>query len=803
MTIAIGSTPLRLMPRAAVGAHVPALLELLAVIAAIALLWPAFERIADGAGGRDRRFAGTAFAIQGLPDEVLPGACAALAARADTSVRERLCGRTVGGTMRPLPTRLPLELAQATAQAARAFAAPLRAAEDRLAALRTRQRDGNADVREMADEMAAIEAETQPFAERYRLVEPSRVSGPVPLACAARWLESALAERRPGSVPDAPAERASANALLLFAAALDGRPSTDGVAQGAALPLVKARSAPPCDASAADALAATAALMGDARQSVANGQKNAATLALIATAGAQWVAAMVLGYMLLIASRRVRTPALGVAWALALWTAAAWAACVPWPLAGRTFIPARIGTAFESAPAPFVWALGATALLVAVIGWVGHDRRPGADLGLHATLSSRIGYAGFVLASGLGWLLLLELSANGHPGNRYLALYHQGHLWLGMLVLSVLLFMRRPLARELGWLLSVVGEGARSATRRLGTWGAAALVVSSALAAVVGLGLALSNMRQLTSELGRVWLIVGAAWFFFLRAGPLTERLAQRGGAALSFWRYAWPMLFVVAVLVLAMLVTRDMGPLLIAGYGSGAFLAATVAMWWHRRSGQRLSAFALAVGVFALWIGLVTAALFEAGSVDSLTATRLESVAAPFESTNDQLALVAWFQRAAPAEGFGFGAVPWCGYAPAAGCSGVPAQIHSDYTFTAIVGAFGTVAAWAAALGCAVWLHRLIRHHGRVTRGEPRLLRQGAGGRVLDGQAFISWIAVAWVVLTSCQLAVTVAGNVAVLPLTGVTFPFVSFGMTSLVVNLAFLALCLNVDAPARTDHG
>ena len=50
---------------------------------------------------------------------------------------------------------------------------------------------------------------------------------------------------------------------------------------------------------------------------------------------------------------------------------------------------------------------------------------------------------------------------------------------------------------------------------------------------------------------------------------------------------------------------------------------------------------------------------------------------------------------------------------------------------------------------------------------------------------------------LTLCQLAVTVAGNLAVLPLTGVTFPFVSFGMTSLVVNMAFLALCLNVDLP------
>ena len=62
-------------------------------------------------------------------------------------------------------------------------------------------------------------------------------------------------------------------------------------------------------------------------------------------------------------------------------------------------------------------------------------------------------------------------------------------------------------------------------------------------------------------------------------------------------------------------------------------------------------------------------------------------------------------------------------------------------------------------------------------------------------GEGREGMIAVAWVALTLCQLAVTVAGNLAVLPLTGVTFPFVSFGMTSLVVNMAFLALCLNVD--------
>jgi hypothetical protein len=112
------------------------------------------------------------------------------------------------------------------------------------------------------------------------------------------------------------------------------------------------------------------------------------------------------------------------------------------------------------------------------------------------------------------------------------------------------------------------------------------------------------------------------------------------------------------------------------------------------------------------------------------------------------------------------------------------------------MVGVFGAYAAWGLSLGAALWLHRLIRHHGRVTRGEPRFVAS-ADRVAYDGQALLSWISVGWVVLTLCQLAVTVAGNLAVLPLTGVTFPFVSYGMTSLLVNLSFLAMCLNVDLP------
>jgi cell division protein FtsW (lipid II flippase) len=203
-------------------------------------------------------------------------------------------------------------------------------------------------------------------------------------------------------------------------------------------------------------------------------------------------------------------------------------------------------------------------------------------------------------------------------------------------------------------------------------------------------------------------------------------------------------------------------------------------------------------VALFVAWIVAITHALFQLGAIDDVTAGRLENLAAPLASSNDQLALVTWFQRVAPPAGFGLGAVPWCGYGGSTGCPGVPAQIQSDYTFTAMVGAFGTTAAWAMTVGCALWLHRLVRQHGRVTRGEPRLVAL-AGRMANDEQGLLSWIAVAWVVLTLCQLAVTVAGNLAVIPLTGVTFPFVSFGMTSLVVNASLLALCLSVNVPER----
>jgi cell division protein FtsW (lipid II flippase) len=760
----------------------PALIETILALAAIAVLIPSFEPLAADDSGRDRRFADAALAVGGLPEKVLPSLCASHGALAEPLVRERLCR----GSDRSAAARadaVPPVVADAYASAVRAFRRPIAEAEARRAELRLQQREGLGDLLELDSAIEAIDAELQPYIDRYALTGRDG-AGPQPLVCAFESVKSAVASRSERG------EVAGGNALLLLGAALDGHGATPSLAGAALLPASHSSGAGCGKLGLVDALSSAAALMAEARQARAHVAKNAAMRDLLRSAGWQWAAWMVAGLVLVKLGRRPRFAAVGVALSLAVWAAAAWIGRVPWPFGiDRAFETAREPGAWLAMPPPFVLALlGAAALVLVLSPWLG-KRLPA----LHQVPASRIGYPGLVVATGLGWLLLLDLSANGNFANRYLALYHQGHLWLGMLTLTTITFLRQPLGRALGWTLSTIDAATSAARRRAGSVVMTIVALLAMLVIVGGVGALLSNLPQITSEMGKLWLIVGASWFFFLRGDPLVQRLAQSGGSLASLIRYVGPLLFVVGVLVGVQIITHDMGPLLIASYGAGAFVAAAMAHWWHQRSGAYAGAFVLAIALFVGWIVAITLALFEFGPMHEVTAGRLENLAAPLASANDQLALVTWFQHAAPSTGFGIGSVPWCGHASAVGCPGVPAQIQSDYTLTALVGAFGWTAAWAVTIGCAMWLHRLIRHHGRATRGEPRLV--GASGRLVnDDQALVSWLGVTWVVLALCQLAVTVAGNLAVLPLTGVTFPFVSFGMTSLVVNMAMLGLCLSV---------
>jgi cell division protein FtsW (lipid II flippase) len=769
----------------------PLLLESALVVAVIAAMLPWFGPMAEQPAGGDGRFAAPAVAIRGLPGSVLRELCAAYAAFAEDSVREGLCGRTATTQRNPPLDRLPPALPSASTRATQAFVAPLQDAQTGTAALRQRQREGTGDLVALGDEIARISAEIQSFIDRYA-IGPGDSDGPRPLACAFAQVQSAFND------PSARGE-ARANSVLLLAAALDGHPATASLAKSASLRTPRIAKSRCTGVRLPDAFAALSPIMSDARAAPLGAAKNKAMRGLLGTAGYQWAGWSLAGLLLLQLGRRSGPAAPRLALALVVWALAAWIGAVPWPLASGTSIVFARDTALRYAmPAAFVlWFLGAALCVLAAAPLL---RRK--VLCSEQAPVSVFAYPGLVVATGFGWLLLLDLSANGHVGGRYLALYHHGHLWLGMLTFSVIAILRQPLGRALAWTLSVVDGLAGRVASRLSALGVVAMLVALALALMLAVGTLLVNVRQLTSEIGRLWLIVGAAWFFFLRGTPLTERLARSGSSTGSLLRYMAPLLFVVAVLVGAMLITRDMGPLLIAGYGAGAFIAASMAMWWYQRRGAIGSAYALAVMLFVAWLLAVTFALLRLGSIDEVTAARLENVAAPLASANDHLALVTWFQRAAPTWGFGPGGVPWCGFGVSAACAGVPAQIQSDYTFTAVTGMFGWTAALALTLGCALWLNEMIRGHARATRGEPRLIRF-AGRMSNDEQAFVSWISVAWIALTLCQLAVTVAGNVAVIPLTGVTFPFVSFGMTSLVMNMVMLAFAVNVNAGKGSANG
>jgi cell division protein FtsW (lipid II flippase) len=309
-------------------------------------------------------------------------------------------------------------------------------------------------------------------------------------------------------------------------------------------------------------------------------------------------------------------------------------------------------------------------------------------------------------------------------------------------------------------------------------------------------GVIFRNHRQLTSEIFRAWLIFGVSWFFFVRGDSsfASSRSVGRGLFALAF---------IVFVPVLGLMLTDDLGPLLVILYATSVFWGAAVAFAVFDKAGYRPWVGAVtALAAAAAWVYFVTFALLRAlPAMSSWVAEvfgqpgplgrveeRLAAVRNPFIASNDQLAIVTWFQESAPTGGYGFGGVPWCSEL-ASGCRGVPNQIQSDYIFTALVGVYGMAGALALVVLLALWLTRVVINHRRVTRGVVTFDTPTAAQ-----QAWISWIAVCWVGLTLAQLAITVAGNVGWLPLTGINFPFVSFGLWSLLANTVFLSLAINL---------
>ena len=667
---------------------------------------------------------------------------------------------------------------------AQSLAAPLNAQIPRLQALENRAREARADsdVQALVDRLAA---EMHTYRSAYGIAPSTTQS--IPLQCAWRYVSG-----RYHAQAGAP-EDSRAFALIGIAALLDGdarRAALLIAPNGKANAWSRSEREAGCGSlgTPREAIVAASDLIARARTSEVTAAKSIASQALFANA--HWVYGLwaVTGLLLLQIGRQASSARRFVPLAAIVWSAIGWITHVhvEWVSDRSSHTSALLAVGIKW-PDFFQVALAAAAILL-LAGFVFHGRQAPAE---RQTPSSRIAYAGFVLFVGMGWWLTLDLSANGHATNRFHALYQQVYVFAAFVLLTMLAPLRLKLAdrlsRWLGHFLLLTRARGTGLGRYVLPW-----LIYGATAAAVLLAAAVTHQKQtqFTSELFRLWLILGASWFFFIRGESALSLPVGGIRGVLGALGFVAPLFFVLCIPVLGLVLTDDFGPLFVIVYAASIFIGTAIAFAFFDRVGYR-PWLAGSAGVFVAgtWIYLMTFALYSLPAPLARIAERLASVRTPFSSTNDQMAIIAWFQESAPAQGYGFGGVPWCGELSGATCRGVPKQIQSDYVFTAFTGVYGKAAALALVALLALWLVRVVIHHGRASRGAVAV-----GSPALTQQAWLSWISICWVGLTLAQLAITVAGNLGWLPLTGITFPFASFGAWSLLANTFFLALAMSL---------
>ncbi len=628
---------------------------------------------------------------------------------------------------------------------------------------------------EIAEDRAYGEYRREYLLERINIEGTQRIVSR-PVFCAMTWLTENI-----GILGDA-------DAHLLSAAILAGRyaqVTNWQIQDGRKLPAFSASLSLVCSdlGSPGQVASQSAHLMKKAYASDDMGRKGAAASILLRRAGEILLVYTLLAYALIEIGRRPLSLPGYIAFGLMTWGLAGWWSGVQLPgvasiLWQRWLFPS------VAVVSGLLWLL---LRLMPLEPFGPKMRTPRQRAG------SRGGYAGFVLLVGLGWWLLLDLSAHGDLRNRFLALNQHAFVFAAFVLVSLLPALRLGMARFIGRvyavLLTTQSPGMFEGWRRWLPWCIPPLFVLLPLMTVF------QHHRPLTSELLRLWFILGVSWFLFVR-GELIVRATLKASHKSLLLPLLWPLLMITALLIAGHVVTDDQGPLLVTLFGS-AILAGGLVTLLLEEAGQR-KVRSLMAGMLAtiLWIGAIGLALFVLGDLHSTTKQRLESWRNPFSASNETMAIIHDFRSSIPPGGYGLGQTPWCGEHPEGRCSGMPLQVQSDYTFTALQGVLGLF--WAAVMMLIMlfWLSRLLSYHGRASSGRPDFSSDHA-----SSQAWISWMVLCWVGLMMAQVVVTVAGNLGWLPLSGVTLPFVSYGAWSLLANSFFLALSLNVLPPEKSS--
>jgi cell division protein FtsW (lipid II flippase) len=154
------------------------------------------------------------------------------------------------------------------------------------------------------------------------------------------------------------------------------------------------------------------------------------------------------------------------------------------------------------------------------------------------------------------------------------------------------------------------------------------------------------------------------------------------------------------------------------------------------------------------------------------------------------RLRVAVWLDPWATAQGTGYQIVQ-ATYALASGGifgaglgSGVPAivpAIHTDFAFTAI----GEELGLAGTLGVLMAYLLLIFRGYHIALTVPGRFR-----------GFEQLLAAGLTTILAVQTLVIIGGNLRLIPLTGITLPFISYGGSSVIVNFLIIGLLLRISA-------
>jgi cell division protein FtsW (lipid II flippase) len=295
------------------------------------------------------------------------------------------------------------------------------------------------------------------------------------------------------------------------------------------------------------------------------------------------------------------------------------------------------------------------------------------------------------------------------------------------------------------------------------------------------LGIDLGPISFQPAEAAKICVVIFLASYLNEHREVLVVGARRFAGLILPPLRHLGPLLVVWGAAMVMLIVIRDLGSSLMF---FGAFLALIYV------ATSRLSFVLIGVVMFVIGAWVLSSAV---GHVGDRVDIWLDPFGRNAPEGAGQITQSLYAQADGGLFGRGLGSSllelpgpfrPDCAQ-PFPDCGSLLPAPHTDFIYAVIVNELGLFGAAAVVI-----IYILIAERGFKT---AVLARDGFGKLLAAGLTAVF----------ALQAFVILGGVVRVIPLTGVTLPFISYGGSSIVVNMVLLALLLVISNRARRPHG